>query len=347
MFRRTLFFAGLTLLVFLGGCECNLFIKDKIDFNLSLIPVYEWDKLQAAINTAPDGAIIGIMQNMEAEGTIDINTGKAVTLAAFKGDVVISRTTAAIGYPLFEVQSGGSLILGDDRGGTLVLDGKEIPGPYQSLVKVTGPNAYLIMNEGSVLRNNINDDFGGGVTVTSSGTFTMTGGRITYITATAATITLKGGGVYVNNGTFTMTGGQISGNTVFSTVVGAQGGGVYFEVDASGFGNFTMTGGQISGNKASSSPTSPPCGGGVYFKVDSLGSGEFIMTGGSIHDNKAKNGGGVYLADGTFTMNGGSIYDNEANTNGGGVYVEFGSITITPPATLADIYGNTPDQVYR
>jgi hypothetical protein len=97
-----------------GSCNIyNLPIQEKIDWNLSIIQVYDWEELRSAVAAAPDGAIIGVMQNMEATTSmITIPTGKTVTLAAYKGETVISRAFST-GH-LFDVTIG-SLILRDSR----------------------------------------------------------------------------------------------------------------------------------------------------------------------------------------------------------------------------------------
>jgi hypothetical protein len=46
---------------------------------------------------------------------------------------------------------------------------------------------------------------------------------------------------------------------------------------------------------------------------------------------------------GGLTINEGAELRN--NLSGGGLY-NGGTFTVTPPAALTDIYGNTPDQVY-
>jgi hypothetical protein len=145
---------------------------------------------------------------------------------------------------------------------------------------------------------------GGGVFVTYTSTFEMTGGTIAYNTASEG-----GGGVYVT-GTFEMSGGTIAHNT--SGTLG--GGGVYVSS-----GTFEMSGGTIEHNTDSSSSYG---GGGVYVTY-----GTFKMSGDAvIRGNTAYRGGGVYvLSDNgvAFTKKGNALIygdtgDSNANTATGG-----------------------------
>ena len=175
---------------------------------------------------------------------------------------------------------------------------------------------------------------GGGVHVSSSGTFTLAGGNIEgnvakqgggvfslgSFTMTGGAIsgnsaTYRGGGVCVQEGAFTMSGGTISDNT---TKEGAG-------VDITN-GSFTLSGGFISDNTASL------YGGGVQ-------GGPFIMTGGTISGNKADQGGGGVdvTASNTFTMEGGTISDNSASW-GAGVNLPANGTFIMSGGTIT---GNT------
>jgi hypothetical protein len=274
------------LALFAASCnniENNIPVKDKIDLALSVIPVYDWEELRTTIGTAPNGAIIGIMRNIEATTTsILINTGKTVTLAAFEGEVVISRGSYT--GALFSVLAG-TLILGDSRGGTLVLDGERLSGITSALVSVGGTGA-LTLNEGAVLRNNITIGNGGGVSFGGS-TFTMNGGTISGNESTS-----NGGGVYVMNSPFTMKGGTISGN-----IANNQGGGVYINT-----ATFNMYNGTISGNISTSH------GGGVF-----VGGGNITKTGGTIYGNDDTTH--TPPENTSSTNNGHAVYRSSGNRN--------------------------------
>jgi parallel beta-helix repeat protein len=194
-------------------------------------------------------------------------------------------------------------------------------GNTAALIKVTS-GGKLILGNGAVIRDNYNNDssnYGGGVYVDGSGTFTMEGGEIS-----GNTVTQRGGGVYVlDSGAFTMKNGEISGNNAL------RGGGVC----VTDTGAFTMEGGKISGNNAND------YGGGVY--ADQEGT-SFTMEGGEINGNTVNvyNGGGVYVeAKGTFTMKNGEIRGNSSGTQsyGGGVCVgSNGKFTKNGGGTIDD-----------
>jgi len=176
------------------------------------------------------------------------------------------------------------------------------------------------MDGGTISGNTATDIYGGGgVYISTSGSFTMNGGTISGNNATQGNS--AGGGVLVGTGSsFTMNAGKISNNTA-----GRSGGGVYVMNIGLGIGNtFTMKSGTISGNKVKQN------GGGVGVGMGNT----FTMSGGTISGNTADgNGGGVDVTGGSiFTMNGGTISGNNAtgsvSGNGGGVYVGGSTFTL-------------------
>jgi hypothetical protein len=164
---------------------------------------------------------------------------------------------------LFTVPSNAKLILED-----IIIDGDsnvDFEDGGGSLVRVSGGS--VVMNEGSVARNNVttNNSLGSGVYI-GNGTFTINGGKISENTA------INGGGVYVSGGIFTMSSGEINGNTA------GIGGGVYVWNGA-----FTMNGGKISENTT----TSGGNGAGVYISNDT---GTFTLGGTAIIISNIANG---------------------------------------------------------
>jgi hypothetical protein len=174
---------------------------------------------------------------------------------------------------------GGGVYLAS--GGTFVMNGGEISGNKTgngtSYISAGGGGVYVAggtftMTGGAISNNSTGGDYGnqgGGVYVTDSGTFTMSG------TSTISGNTgFDGGGVFINSsGTFTMSGNSVISNNISK----ANGGGVHLRES----GTFTMLGGTISGNDASSG-SSYNNGGGV-----DAGSGTFTMTGGIIYGSDA------------------------------------------------------------
>jgi len=226
---------------------------------------------------------------------------------------------------LFTLGTGLSLVID----GNITLRGRNANNA--ALVQVNASTAFT-MNQGAIISGNTNSGgSGGGVNLSSGGTFTMNGGTVLGNTA------LRGGGVYMDGGTFIMHDGEISQNTASSSSTDANGGGVYI-----GGGAFNMNRGKVYGNRAlshSSNPRYPSYsyGGGVY-----IHGGTFTMHGGEISINTASSntaffpsyasayGGGVYVWGGIFTIRGGEIIGNTASisysssgtqAHGGGVYV--------------------------
>ena len=158
---------------------------------------------------------------------------------------------------------------------TLVLDGnvtlKGISNNSNSLISI-GNGGTLIMNQESIITENISSSEGAGVLVGASagqpGIFIMNGGSITGNTSTQTQYTRSGGGVYLLAGTFTMNNGDISNNSSSSS-----GAGIYVM-----YGTFIMNGGIIFGNTISTS-SSIATGGGVDINNDS----KFFKTGGIIY----------------------------------------------------------------
>jgi len=255
------------------------------------------------------------------EYIIEVNTTESIgpTTLSYSGKNNITiRLKGLTTERIINLSSNGSMF-GVWDGVTLILENNiTLQGRNNNnneLVYVTG-SGTLIMNTGSKITGNTNVSTsilsgGGGVSVGSGGTFSMSGGIINNNISDSA-----GGGVYVVNSTstFTMTGGEISGNICTSTSTSSWygGGGVHIQ----GGGTFNMSGGSINNNTANG------LGGGVM--IGSSITGNFTMSGTAIIDNnKANSGGGVMiLGDNIFTLLGGTISNNKAeNGSGGGVNV--------------------------
>ena len=167
---------------------------------------------------------------------------------------------------------------------TLILDNNiTLQGRNNNYGSLVGGTGTLIMNPGSTITGNTaSETYGGGVSVSSTGTFIMNGGTISNNTSGCG----RGGGVFVaSSGSFTMNGGSITNNS------------------------------SVTSNSPFSESSSR--GGGVHVEM-----GAFTMNGGTISGNTAKNGGGVHIGSSkSFTMNGGTISGNTASEYGGGVEV--------------------------
>jgi hypothetical protein len=194
--------------------------------------------------------------------------------------------------------NGESVLINVNERQILIIDSETLTlqGRTDSIasVIVVNANGTLELRNGTISGNiltafDFDDGTGGGVS--NSGTFTMSGGKISGNTARPS-----GGGVY-NAGTFTMSGGEISGNTAN----GGYGGGVY-----NAEGTFSMSGGKTSGYTAEN-------GGGVAVSGSNA---TFTMQGGEISGNTAiSNGGGVLTNGGTFRIVTGTIYGSNTDGN--------------------------------
>ncbi|MCP4542662.1 MAG: DUF11 domain-containing protein [Chloroflexi bacterium] len=128
----------------------------------------------------------------------------------------------------------------------------------------------------------------------------------------------SGGGVYVQQGSATLSGTRVVSNSAVS------GGGVIII-----YGSMTMTGTQVLSNSAQYG-----CG-GVCVGAGSSKPVTLNVSGGMIAGNSAGNstfngeGGGVYVVYGSATLSGTQVVDNSASSDGGGVYVNWhGSVTL-------------------
>ena len=275
-------------------------------------------KLEIYSNTATYGGGIYSTGTLTLGGSVVGKSGGANTATSNGGGVYLESGTASIsgGNVQYNTAVNGAGIYMAD--GSITMSGGAI---HHNANATNGGGVYI--HDGSFtqsageIRNHTVSTNGGGVYVASSGTFTLSGGKIG--TSGNANIAERGAGVYTA-GTLNIQGGNIQYNTMTGTA--KLGAGVYIAG-----GTTTMNGGAINNN------TTAIDGAGVY-----INSGTFAMSSGGtgeIYSNTATgNGGGVYAASGgTFNLNGGGVgkatsgnttYYNQA-VNGGGVYVASGS----------------------
>jgi len=123
--------------------------------------------------------------------------------------------------------------------------------------------------------------------------------------------------VSVHEGSATLNGTQVVSNSA-----SYNGGGVFVQ-----YGSTTLNGGEVVSNSADR------YGGGVY--VDS---GSATLNGTQVVSNLARYGGGVYLerVGATLNVSGGEISNNSVVTSGGGVYVYWGSATLSETQVLSN-----------
>lgn len=298
--------------------------------------VTTWNDLKNAITssngTRENPAVIEVSGEITAISRITVPADKCVKIVGKDENSRLIRGFTASGNQIdngpYMISVAGYLILEN-----IILDGdnKAISGSYGSLIYIKGENAEVVLNEGTILENNmsgaikINADGSisefetaakltinkGAVirnnTLSSSGgaavsivnygcaVFEMNGGEIINNNNTATASYYGGGAIYgasYNTSAIYIHGGTIKNNTSSG---GGGGGAIYIPTASSA--KLVMTGGEISGNSSSSESGQ---GGGVYCGTD------FAMTGGTISGNMTAGGCGknVYIADGTFAMEG-------------------------------------------
>jgi len=141
-----------------------------------------------------------------------LSNGKTITLRAKtkSGSLLIKRDikTNKIDSNVFRIKNG-TLILDGKPDDTITVNGRKNElGSIKctrALINVETASSKLIMHNNVTLTNNITAN-GGGVHVSSGGTFFMYGGTITN-----NEVENEGGGVYIS-GEFSKTGGTISSN---------------------------------------------------------------------------------------------------------------------------------------
>ncbi len=227
-----------------------------------------------------------------SEGTINVT-----------GTVTVAESdtwSLSDGQSLVRDESFTSGVLVEVTSGTLTLenitiDGKNISTIY-SLVRVNGADAELVIEDGTLIQNNVNTN--------------------NSLTSYAAAVT-------VANGTITMNGGTITNNS------GKWGGGIAVVATSSGANaSLVQNGGTISNNSATN-------GGGIFVYGDSTknATATLTMNGGSVIYNTAtSNGGGIAVwTDAVAYIYAGDISYNtqesssSATWGGGGIYVNGNS----------------------
>jgi hypothetical protein len=230
----------------------------------------------------------GIIRNNSASsgggGVYLISRGTFTMVSGTIGD-----NKAYNGGGVFTVTSAGIFIM--DGG---YIEGNEAESPPGNATPGIGGGVRagnnITINEG-IIRNNISEGAGGGVSIVDGAIFEMNGGTIENNTSEES----GGGGVHIGgaaseNTTLNMHDGYIRGNTA-----GTSGGGVF--IGANGF--FNMNGGEITGNTATGSGTAG--GGGVFVNGTFMKNTGFIDGYGSGNDltrNKVENDSGIRVGRG-------------------------------------------------
>lgn len=327
--------------------------------------------LQQAVDAAPDNeeTTIDVSKNIGLSDVVTVPGGKKIVLnfaPQTEGESLTVRAeTMQKLTGFFKIEEGAALTVS----GAVTLNGKQLAPTGTMLdcagtltvgqgvtitnatvdkadngvVRVSGKNARLVMEGGTLTKSKIQKTDSAPVYVGDGAEFTMNGGSITDNTAQSATNNRESAGVFVTNGgRFIMNDGSIADNS------GCRGTAV--QVNSSGErAYFTMTGGEISGNVStgSRSDLKKKASGAVH--IDS--NAEFRMSGGTITNNRAATGGGVCVVDWglqnigpeyqtTFVMDGGTISGNTATDSGGGIYSYSNYVYLN----AGEISGNKAEQ---
>ena len=124
-----------------------------------------------------------------------------------------------------------------------------------------------------------------------------------------------GGAISVSDASavLTINGGSITGNS-------AKTGGAIYNA-----GTVVLNGGAIRGNAASEDY------GGAIFNQ-----GKLTINGGSITDNTCGGDGGALWSEKELVITGGAIRNNKAGKNGGGIYLYYGTLTVSGSPVVQD-----------
>ena len=313
-----------------------------------------------AVNNTTDGA----------NGLPVIAKNDSLAITGQGGDI-IQRDTAALAFCLLDVAGGASLTLqnltlqsglasgsgvsaeggGIYNQGALVLNG----------VTVQGNGAAASAGVSSKSGNGTNGGSAAGGGIYSSGTLTLEGGTLVQVNWAAGGRggdavgfnnnggnggNGSGGGLYVAGGTVNLEGGTlVQGNQAGGGMGGeanlgglggnggnASGGGLYVAGGTVNLTNITLSNNGATGGWQ---------GGGGIPGGGGLGKGPKP---GPQPGNGS--GGGLYVAGGTVTLNSDTVEYNTAYDTGGGVYIEGNAKVCLDAFTVANVFNNSPDNIY-
>ena len=253
----------------------------------------------ATLKNAVGAIASGVSEVFYVQGDIvststTITVNGDVTILAVSEGATISRLSSFTGDSIFTVNNGGSLKLGGDASGSLVIDGGSENG-VTATYPLINSSGSLEIAKNCILQNNNNTGSskkGGAIyeycTSGTSPTLKMSGGIIKNCQSISG-----GGAIYVLGGKSLQINVVFSGGEIFDNYASNNGGGLYLK----------YTTGEISGTKINNN----------YANISS---------------GTSSGGGGIYCTNSTITMNGGEIKNNTTKAYGGGIYAGSSS-TIT------------------
>lgn len=245
----------------------------------SNITVEDVTTLKNAISSAEERSVdnpyvIAVTGN--SDGYIDLSETMEINshiklIPAGNTNVIIGRNPKITENNLFVINSNASLTIGDSSASaSIIIDGGSGDSitSTKSLINVAS-GGTLVLNENSVLQNNLCNGTQGGAVYSNGGTINIYGGYISSNTIDDTTNARYGGGIYLKNGSFTMTSGKFSSNSISSTdsAKSAYGGALALE-------NCTVniSGGEFTANFVKTNTTE--CYGGAIYILGSSSSTE-------------------------------------------------------------------------
>ena len=265
--------------------------------------------IQRAYNMAGDTGSIHILDNITQTDTINFDKDKDITLDSVNNNSIIRDTSLT--STLLNITTGTTTLQ------NITFDGNNIE---VNRALITAYNSNIIVEDGTVVKNNYNTgDFGGGIFLSNSALI-MNGGEFCDNNVTAG-----GAAIFVHIGaSFVMNGGIIHDNAARDGAIWSR-------------GEVVINDGEIYNNTSSN-------GGGAISTNNIL-----TINNGNIYDNEAKNGGaiasGYYEGEiSQITIKGGHIYNNVATSHGGGIWIH----KVTAYSNTGGIIeNNTPDNIYK
>ena len=213
---------------------------------------------------ANDAGLIDIIESITIQSHIKL-------VPAGSKKITLSRNAGLTTGNLFVVSANASLTIGDaSSSASIIIDGGSGNSitSTKSLINVAS-GGTLVLNENSVLQNNLCNGTQGGAVYSNGGTINIYGGYISSNTIDDTNNARYGGGIYLKNGSFTMTSGKFSSNSISSndSEKSAYGGALALE-------NCTVniSGGEFTANFVKTNTTE--CYGGAIYILGSSSSTE-------------------------------------------------------------------------
>ena len=239
--------------------------------------------IQKAYNMAGNTASIHILDNIIQKDTINFDKNKKIILDSINNNSIIRDSSLT--NTLLNITNGTTTFK------NITFDGNNVDA---SSALITIYSSDILIENGSIFKNNYNSNDLGGAIYLRNSTLTMNGGDFYNNTVSAG-----GAAIFVHHESILiMDGGKIHDNEAKDGAIWSR-------------GEIIINNGEIYNNTSSS------MGGAI------ASSGKLNIYGCKIYNNKARIGGGIALGyytgqESTLCINGGNIYSNLATQNGGG-----------------------------